>query len=307
MAGFDVPGGARKRLLESYRGYLIGERGLAVRTADNYVQVAGVFLAEVPTPFTEALRNLSAGQVLEIVGDQGRLEGPSARSMVNAVRVLLRYLFAGGWVDMPLASVVPRAARWRLALMPARFDAGEVAALLDGCDRSCEPGRRNSAVIMLLARLGLRAGEAAGLTLDDVNWRAGTITIRGKGGRCDQLPLPNDVGEALAEYLRARPSGCASRALFLSVYPPFRAIGRNAVAGLVRRACVKAGIGQAGPHRLRHGLATDLLGAGASLAEVGQVLRHHNLQTTAIYAKVDRRALAALARPWPVEEPGATS
>ena len=155
---------------------------------------------------------------------------------------------------------------------------------------------------MLLSRLGLRAFETAGLTLDDVDWRGGTILVRGKGGRADRLPLPSDAGQAMASYLRARPQDLPGRAVFWTVRTPRQPLTRQGVADVVRRACAAAGMEPAGPHRLRHALAGELLAAGAGLGEVAQMLRHQDLRTTAIYAKVDRTALAQLARPWPGTE-----
>ena len=151
---------------------------------------------------------------------------------------------------------------------------------------------------MLLARLGLRAGEVAGIQLDDVDWRAGELLVRGKGSRQDLLPLPVDLGEAIVSYLRYRPR-CECRALFLRVTAPRGALNRSTVGWVVRAACDRAGLPRVGAHRLRHTAATEMLRAGASLAEIGQVLRHREQKTTAIYAKVDRTALRALARPWP--------
>jgi site-specific recombinase XerD len=155
-------------------------------------------------------------------------------------------------------------------------------------------------VLTLLARLGLRAGEAAALQLDDIGWRAGTLTVRGKGRRDEQLPLPSDVGEALAGYLRGgRAAGGASRRVFLASRAPGGGLSPAGIMEIVRRACVRAGLPEAGAHRLRHSAATAMLRAGAPLQEIGQVLRHRALSTTAIYAKVDHGALAELAVPWP--------
>ncbi len=172
--------------------------------------------------------------------------------------------------------------------------------LLASCDRRTLVGRRDYAVLLLLARLGLRAGEVAGLGLDDVDWRRGELLVRGKGGRHDELPLPVDVGEALVSYLRRRPR-CECRALFLRMTAPRMGLNRSTVGWVVRAACDRAGLPRVGAHRLRHTAATEMLRAGASLAEIGQVLRHREQKTTAIYAKVDRKALRALARPWPLQ------
>ena len=177
-----------------------------------------------------------------------------------------------------------------------------MAALLPGCDRGAAVGRRDVAILTLLARLGLRGGEVAALTLDDIDWHQGEIVVRGKGGRRDRLPLPADVGEALVAYLRAgRPAAAGCRALFLRVRAPVGALGTRGVADVVRLAARRAGLPALGPHRLRHSAATAMLRNGASLAEIGQVLRHARAATTAIYAKVDRAALRAIAQPWPGE------
>jgi site-specific recombinase XerD len=171
---------------------------------------------------------------------------------------------------------------------PARIDRSAVSALLAACDRGSERGQRDYAVLVLLSRLGLRAFETAGLTLDDVDWRGGTILVRGKGGRADRLPLPSDAGEAMASYLKARPRDLPGRAVFWTVRTPRQPLTRQGVADVVRRACAAAGMEPAGPHRLRHALAGELLAAGAGLGEVAQMLRHQDLRTTAISARARR-------------------
>jgi len=173
-----------------------------------------------------------------------------------------------------------------------------VKELLASCDRRRLAGRRDFAILLLLSRLGLRAGEVAGLRLDDVDWRHGELLVRGKGRRQDVLPLPSDVGEAIVSYLRRRPR-CECRALFLRVTAPREGLNRSTVGWVVRAACDRAGLARVGSHRLRHTAATEMLRQGASLGEIGQVLRHREQKTTAIYAKVDRIALRGLVRPWP--------
>ena len=299
MTAPDEPGHDRELLLNSYRVYLAGERGLAGGTIANYLHCAGVFLADLNDPVDAALRDLTAGQVLAFFQRLQPGNGPSPGSMTAPLRSLLRYLLTRGRLSRPLAGAVPPVARWRLASLPVRVDTASVTALLAVFDRTSELGSRNYAIVVLLARLGLRAGEAAGLTLDDVNWRGGTITIRGKGGRRDELPLVWDAGEAIAAYLGVRPPGDSCRTLFVTAVPPRHGLTRQAIADVVRRGCVTAGVPEAGPHRLRHALASDLLAAGAGYGEVSQVLRHRDLRTTAIYAKADPAALALLVRPWP--------
>jgi site-specific recombinase XerD len=172
--------------------------------------------------------------------------------------------------------------------------------LLTSCDRSTSTGLRDFAILLLLVRLGLRAGEVAALSLDDLNWRQGELTVRGKGHRVDRLPLPGDVGQAIVDYLRrARPRTAQGRTVFVWVQAPHRALSSNAVTTVVANAGRRAGLGLIGAHRLRHTAATAMLQAGGSLTEIGQVLRHRRVLTTAVYAKVDQQALRLVARPWP--------
>ena len=187
--------------------------------------------------------------------------------------------------------------------LPRGLSAGEVGKVLSGCDRAGPAGRRDYAIVLLLARLGLRAGEVANLALDDVDWRAGRVRIRGKAGRVDTLPLPADVGKALEAYVRGGRPKELRGALFRSVLAPHGALAGPTVTGVVYRACERAGVDRAGAHRLRHSAATQMLRRGASLTDIAQVLRHVHIETTTIYAKVDRIALAELARPWPGSRP----
>ncbi|MQB02400.1 MAG: tyrosine-type recombinase/integrase [Actinobacteria bacterium] len=183
--------------------------------------------------------------------------------------------------------------------MRFRLQAREVRLQLDSCDVATAVGRRDYAVLVLLARLGLRGAEAAALELDDVDWRGGEVAIRGKGRRLERLPLPVAVGEALAAYLTGGRPRCGAATVFVTARAPYRALTPMAVRQIVARACRRAGLRRLGAHRLRHTLATAMLQAGAPLAEVGQVLRHRSHLATATYAKVDEQALRPLARPWP--------
>jgi integrase/recombinase XerD len=290
----------RQRLLDSYRGFLSVERGLAEGTIWHHMRVAEVFLSTVGEPLLDRLRGLSAEQVIQIVS--GQLRGCSvgtAQYRGSCARALLRFLFLDGDVPADLAPVVPRVARWELTSLPRRAPAESVIAVLNCCDRSSDAGRREYAILLLLARLGLRVAEIAALAVDGIDWRSGEITIHGKGGRVDSLPLMWEVGEALADYLRAGRPQCGTRAVFVTLYAPHRRLTTSAVRASVYRACTRAGVEPMGPHRLRHSLASDLLAAGSSLYEIGQVLRHQRRSATAVYAKVDSKALATLARPWP--------
>ncbi|MCA1679929.1 MAG: tyrosine-type recombinase/integrase [Actinobacteria bacterium] len=193
-----------------------------------------------------------------------------------------------------------------MSSLPRALESDQVTRLLSSYDRSAPLGRRDFAIVMLLARLGLRACEVARLGLDDIDWRAGELTIRGKGSTVERLPLPHDVGEALVAYLRdGRPAASSSsREVFLSARAPVRALSSAAVTAVVRYACDRAGVERVGAHRLRHTVATELLRAGVPLAQIAPILRHASVSTTAIYAKVDREALRQLARPWPLAAGG---
>jgi integrase len=219
------------------------------------------------------------------------------------LRSCLRFLHVAGLIEAPLVWAVPSVADLRDRTLPRGLEPAAVRKLLASCDRRRTIGRRDYAIVLLLSRLGLRRGEVAAMQLEDIDWRAGELLIRGKGPRQDVLPLPVDVGEALVSYLRRRPR-CESRALFVRMTAPLQELAPHTIGWIVREACTRAGLPRVGAHRLRHTAATEMLRQGASLAEIGQVLRHREQKTTAIYAKVDRRALRALARPWPSQEGG---
>jgi integrase len=288
-------------LIERYSMYLLERRGLTVSTVRNYVGVARVFLADRERVRGGlALPELDGAAVSEFVlRESRRCSVGSAKCMVTRLRALLRFLHLEGEIERDLAGVVPSVASWRLASLVRALDARSVARLLLSCDRRTWVGRRDFAILMLLSRLGLRAGEVAALRLADVDWRAGEVLVRGKGSRQERLPLPADVGEALAGWLaRGRPR-CESVFLFTRLRAPHGGLSASAVSQIVRRACQRAGLPMVSAHRLRHTAATEMLRAGGSLTEVGQVLRHRGRDVTSIYAKVDRLALAAVVQPWP--------
>jgi len=292
--------GPLEELLADYRLYLRVERGLSEHTVlDAYGPAARLFLAGWETADGLGLVRLSAADVSSFLARECPQRSVSgARDLVCALRSLLRYLHLAGLIEKPLVWAVPSVADLRDRTLPRGLAPAVVGKLLASCDRRRLIGRRDFAILLLLARLGLRAGEVAAIGLDDVDWRDGLLLVRGKGSRQDVLPLPVDVGEAIVAYLRARPR-CECRALFLRVTAPREGLNRCTVAWVVRAACDRAGLPRVGAHRLRHTAATEMLRAGASLAEIGQVLRHREQKTTAIYAKVDRQVLRALARPWP--------
>jgi site-specific recombinase XerD len=297
----QISGSEVALLVDRYQRYLVHERGLAAASVRRYLPAVERFLEQVPAPIEAGLRQLSAGEVTAfVVGQVGRGSVADAKSMVTALRSLLGFLFVEGWVWPDLALAVPTVANRKFSSLPKRLPAGHMELLLDSCDRGTGAGRRDFAILTLLGRLGLRAGEIAAIELGDIDWRAGELTVRGKGGHRDQLPLPHDVGEAVVDYLRhGRPTGCATARLFVSDRAPRQAVAACGVRAVVARACARAGVARVGAHRLRHTVASDLLAAGAPLTEIGQVLRHRSQLSTAIYAKVDHDRLRTLARPWP--------
>lgn len=295
-----APMSEAERLQERYRAYLVQERGLAAATVVSYLHVARLFLSARARNAELGLEGLNAAKVTEFVlAECAPRSVGSAKYVVCGLRSLLRYLYVAGVIQARLEGAVPRVAGWRLTALPTTVGKTEVLRLLASCDRRTTYGRRDYAVLTLLARLGLRAGEVAALGLADVDWRAGEIVVRGKGRGEERLPLPADVGEAVAGWLRRGRPRCGVGTVFTRVRAPHGPLTSAAVSAIVHAACVRAGLPAMNAHRLRHSAATEMLRAGASLPEVGQVLRHSSLVTTAIYAKVDHNRLRTLALPWP--------
>lgn len=299
----SAPNGPVEVALERYRHYLTVERGLGSATARGYVDAVRPFLRGRVSPDGLALdlEPLSAADVSAfVVARCPHQSRGAAKLTVTALRSLLGFLHLEGEIRRPLATAVPSVAGWRLAGLPKGLEPTQVQRLLASCDCRTRRGRRDFAILTMLVRLGLRAGEVAALELDDIDWRAGEIVVRGKGNRAERLPLPTDVGEAVAAYLRrGRPASAEGRRVFVRVKAPHRALSTSGVTQVVAAAARRAGLGEIHAHRLRHTVATQLLRAGASLPEIGQLLRHRRALTTAIYAKVDREALRTIARPWP--------
>lgn len=293
------PASEEERLLARYRDYLVHERSLVEPVVVAWGQAATLFLAAYPGllgdgPAVDA-GQVSAFCVRELPG-RGRA---AAKNLAAALRSFLRFVHVEGLVDAPLAQAVPAVAIRKGAGLPRGISPATLGRLLASCDRRTRVGRRDYAILLLLARLGLRSREVARLTLEDFDWRAGDVLVHGKGGRDERLPLPGDVGAAVAGYLRRGRPRSKTRAVFLRAIAPAVALTPHAMSWVVYAACDRAGLPRVGAHRLRHTAATEMLRAGASLTEVGQVLRHAAVATTAIYAKVDDAALRPLAPPWP--------
>lgn len=292
--------GPVEEFLDRFAVWLSRERHLAPSSVETYVWHARGLLARLVVGEHVELSRLDAVFVRRFVLDTcPRLGRASAKVTVVAVRQVLAFLYAAEEIERPLTDAVPSVAGVRLSGLPKRLETHEVKRILDACDRSTAAGRRNYAIMLLLARLGIRAGEAAGLRLDDIDWRSGEVVVRGKG-RAHRLPLPDAVGDAIVAYLKdGRPAMADTRAVFVTTLPPPRALGRGAVCQLVVRMAEVAGVGHVNAHRLRHTLASEMLAGGADLPAIGQVLGHRMMEATAIYAKCDRETLRQIARPWP--------
>lgn len=293
-----------QRLEQEFQQYLKRERRLAPATVFLYLPFARRFLAECFADGALRLDSLRASDVVRFVQREAvRLQHPKrAKLMTTALRSFLQYARYRGLISIDLRSSVPTVASWSMASLPKALSPDEVQRLLAHCDRHTAVGRRNWAILLLLARLGLRAGEVVGLTLDDFDWERGELSIRANGRSSDRLPIPQDVGAALADYFRHSRPACSCRQVFVRMKAPHRGFASSvAICCIVRRALERAGLDPAhkGAHLLRHSVATHMLRQGASLAEIGELLRHRNQQTTMIYAKVDLDLLRPLALPWP--------
>ena len=285
-------------VVASFHGYLLRERGLAGSTAAAYVERARRFMADCASD--GALTDVTARGVTSAVLRESRaVSAGSAQYFVMALRSFLRFCFVEGLTQSDLSAAALTVTGRRRSPLPRGISRTDAKALLGACDRRGSIGRRDFAILLTLLRLGLRAGEVAALTLDDIDWRAAEIVVHGKGRRDDRLPLPGDVGEALASYLQRGRPATARREVFLRRVAPLGALGRGGVSSIVRRACKRAGVAVVGAHRLRHTLACEMVKAGVPLPAIGQVLRHRSVSSTAIYARVNVEQLRELARPWP--------
>jgi integrase/recombinase XerD len=290
-------------ILNRYEKHLRSERGVVTATILSYLPFARKFLVDRfgESPF--AVRELRSSDISAFVLRHAQtMSCRRAQLMTTAFRSFFRFLFQNGELQADLAPSVPAVADWRLSTIPKYLIPDEVNRVLSNCDRQTSTGRRDYAILLLLARLGLRAGEIVALQLDDIDWRAGEILVRGKGSLHDRMPLPVDVGEALTSYLRVDHPRCKTRRVFVCMKAPRSGFaGPSTVATIVRRALDRAGLCPAfkGAHVLRHTLATTMLRSGASMGEIGEVLRHRLPSTTEIYAKLDFDGLRSLAHPWP--------
>ena len=299
---------ASDALLDRFQEHLTLQRGVLPATGADYASFVRDFLADHYPGGVPQVRDLCASDVSTFVVKWTRTHPHGrAKLLVTALRSFFGFLTQDGQTHVDLASAVPSVAKWRLAGLPKFLPAEQVERMLTSCDRSTAQGRRDYAILVLLVRLGVRAREVVRLELGDVDWHAGELVVRGKGSREDRLPLVPEVGEALADYLRHSRPVCATRRVFVRLRAPIRPIAEGGtIWTIVCAALRRAGLDPAvkGPHSLRHSLATRMLGGGASMAEIAEVLRHRSPQTTEIYAKVDFGALRSLVLAWPRKEDG---
>jgi site-specific recombinase XerD len=292
-----------ERCVQAYEQYLREMRALARATIVNYMPFIRDFLNGCFGDGRVTLSRLGAGDVVRFVQRQAsRLHLKRAKLMTTALRSFLRYVRFRGDITLDLVAAVPVVANWSMTAIPRAIAADQVRQLLASIDRRTATGRRDYAILLLLARLGLRSGEAAFLELDDIDWNAGQLSVRGKSGQRNELPLPTEVGKAIAAYLRRGRPHSTSRRIFLRAKAPIRGFrGASGVGSIVRHSLQRAGINAptSGAHQFRHGLASEMLHQGASLGEIGELLGHRHPQTTKIYIKVDLKALRTLALPWP--------
>lgn len=288
-------------VLQEYGRFLAQERGLMQSTVHLYLRVVRPFVSrhlQGGLRWERLVAKNVINFVLHATPQRGRW---SSKSIMTALRNFLGFLFQTGRTTTNLAAAVPSVPLSPLSDLPRFLESDQVQKVLRCCDRRTKVGKRDYAILLLLARLGLRSGEIAGLTLDDISWAAGELLIRGKGARLDKLPMRQDVGEALADYLRNARPPCSDRHVFIrSRAPHVGLFGASTLGSIVLRALARAQIRShhRGAHTFRHSLATKMLRQGASLAQIGQVLRHQSVRTTEVYAKVDLIALRRLALPW---------
>jgi site-specific recombinase XerD len=290
-------------ILSAYGLYLRSERGLISGTIREYQSYARKFLVERFPRCPLVLKAVKARDIFDFVLRHCQsLSIKRAQLMTTAFRSFFRFLFQKRKIETDLAASIPGVPDWRQATVPKYLTPEEVQRVLRACNRRTPTGRRDYAILLLLARLGLRAGEVVSLQLDDIDWRAGEILVRGKGLRHDRMPLPDDVGKALASYLRRDRPRCQTRRVFVRMNAPHRGFAPcGTLPTIVRYAIERANLNPPtkGAHLLRHSLATSMLRSGATMGEIGEVLRHRDLNTTEIYAKVDFDGLRSLAHPWP--------
>jgi integrase/recombinase XerD len=291
-----------EQIEQDYADYLHDERGLAAKSISEYRLHVKRFLMQCFASGEPDFNTLEVNHVVDFVMAQATTLGrKAAKLMTTALRSYLRYARYQGHVKVNLAAAVPSVANWSVVGIPKSLQRAQVERVLLCCNRRTQIGKRDYAILLLLARLGLRAGEVSSLCLDDIDWQSGTVSVHGKGHQLSLLPLPADVGKAIATYLSNGRPRTKTRSVFVRTTAPIGSVSVQSVCGTVRRALIRAGIDspRKGAHLFRHSLATEMLRKGASLPEIAEVLRHQSVQCTTVYAKVDFESLRTLALRWP--------
>ena len=292
-----------KRIECGFAKYLAQERGLEQITIDSYLPIARKFLSDQFGTGPIVLNDLHPSDIVRfILRCTETVSSKSAQRIVCSLRSFFRFLYQRGETAIDLSPSALTVANWRLSELPKFLEPEQVERLLQSCNQDSLVGQRDYVILLLLARLGLRAGDVVHMTLDDIDWEVGQLIVCGKSDRQERLPLPQDVGEALVRYLCDGRPPCSSRRVFIRIKAPHKGFSSSvAICNIVRRALIRAKLDPTfkGSHLLRHSFATQMLRVGASLAEIGEILRHQRLDTTQIYAKVDLVTLRALAQPWP--------
>ena len=293
----------RRKIESEFAEYLVQERGVKQRTIDTYLPIADRFLSAQFGTGPIVLSGLHPNDIVRfILQDTETVSTKRAQLIVSSLRSFFRFLYTRGETAIDLSPSALTVANWRFSELPKFLEPKQAEHLLQSCNQDTLIGQRDHVILLLLARLGLRAGDVVHMTLDDIDWEAGELIVCGKSDRQERLPLPQDVGEALVRYLRNGRPPCSSRTIFIRIKAPHKGFSSSvAICDIVRRALRRANLNPSfkGSHLLRHSLATQMLRSGSSLAEIGEILRHQRLDTTQIYAKVDFATLSALAQPWP--------
>lgn len=303
VAGSVDDDSKRSRIESDYAEYLAQERGLKQVTIDDYLSIAKRFLSDQFGTGSIVLNGLHLNDIIQfILRNTETVSVKRAQLIVCSLRSFFRFLYQRGETVNDLSPSALTVANWHFSELPKFLEPEQVECLLKSCNQDTLIGQRDYAILLLMARLGLRAGDVVHLTLDDINWEAGEFIVHGKSHRRERLPLMQDVGEAIVKYLSHGRPQCSSRRVFIRLRAPHKGFSSSvAICNIVRRALARAKLNPSfkGSHLLRHSLATQMLRGGASLAEIGEILRHQRLNTTQIYAKVDHIALSELAQPWP--------
>jgi integrase/recombinase XerD len=289
-------------ILKGYTQYLKHERGLSTVTVESYVRIIHCFLCKRFPKSEVLLKNLTSAEINKFVFEQTKVYSLGyVKKITTALRSFLIYLLFSGDVKVNLAASIPTVADRSQVELPKYLPTEDVNKLLRSCDQTRAVGIRDYALLILMARLGLRTKEILKITLDDINWETGILTVHGKGGYQEQLPIPKDVGQAIGAYLKKVRPKCDMRGLFVSTKGPIKELTRNSLCSMVRHTCQRVGLSppHQGPYLLRHSLATRMLREGVTMREIAEILRHRSLNTTRIYAKVDLKSLREIAKPWP--------